>query len=141
MGLNMKLYQVIATTLLAREQCTNTNNTEWYAKHTRKLAQASKLLPSGSGFDVGSTIALDESSPDKIVIDTRYHHMNDVGYYDGWSEHSVIVTPSLCFGFELRITGKDKNDIKDVIYEVFEHALNTHVSDGWDTLVNEDLGA
>ena len=57
--------------------------------------------------------------------------MDEHGGYDGWTEHKIIVTPSLVYGFELRVTGKDRNDIKDYIAEVMHGALSVKAS--WDT--------
>ena len=84
-------------------------------------------LPSGSGFDSGSRIDRDESRPDKIVIATGFHHMNETGYYNGWTKHHVIVTPCLKFGFSIRVTGKDKNGIKEYIADTFHAALSAHI--------------
>jgi hypothetical protein len=85
-----------------------------------RLQKLESFLPSGSGFDNGSTINLKESRPDRLVIDTAFHHMDEHGYYDGWTEHKVIVTPSLQWGYVLRVTGRNRNWIKDYIYEVFD---------------------
>jgi hypothetical protein len=49
--------------------------------------------------------------------------MNTHGYYEGWTEHKVIVTPSW-HGFNIRVTGKDKNQIKEYITETFHYVLN-----------------
>lgn len=43
--------------------------------------------------------------------------------YDGWTDHTVIVTPSLRSGFDIRITGRDRNQTKEYLYEVFDSAL------------------
>lgn len=97
---------------------------EWSERHKdRILAIVKAHMPSGSGFDSGTSFDFDKSSPDKMVFNTYFHHMNDVGYYDGWTEHSVIVTPAF-HGFHLRVTGKNKNDIKDYIGDVFYNALS-----------------
>jgi hypothetical protein len=50
--------------------------------------------------------------------------MNENGFYNGWSDHKVIVTPSLAFGMNIKITGENRNDIKDFLFDVFEHDLN-----------------
>jgi len=79
-------------------------------------------LPHGSGID--AEVTLDDSShAEKIVICFEYHHMNDGGFYDGWTEHTVIVTPSLVNGFSMQITGMDRNQVKDYLYEVFDCSL------------------
>jgi hypothetical protein len=87
-------------------------------------------LPSGSGFDNGTTLDFSKSTPvidkfcriKKIVFSTSFHHMNEHGSYDGWTEHNVIITPDW-HGFHLRVTGKDKNGIKDYIADCFHNAL------------------
>ena len=82
------------------------------------------LLPSGSGFDSGSSIDIDKSKPDnKIIIFTGFHHMTEYGYYNGWTEHQVNVYPSFN-GFNLRITGPNRNEIKDYMHDIFDSALN-----------------
>jgi hypothetical protein len=44
--------------------------------------------------------------------------MDENGYYCGWTEHNIILTPN--FGsFDMRITGKDKNGIKDYLYQLW----------------------
>jgi hypothetical protein len=102
---------------------------DWESRHASRLETATKdYMPSGSGFDSGTTIDLDASTADKLVFSTSYHHMNDVGMYDGWTEHDVIVTPDLASGFKLRITGRDRNGIKEYIAETFDSALRQPVN-------------
>ena len=88
-----------------------------------KLAQLQDLLPSGSGFDAGTQIDLDKSTPEKIVLNTAFHHMNDGGYYDGWTEHTVTVRPSFLWDFDIRVGGRDRNCIKEYIAEMMHQAL------------------
>lgn len=75
-------------------------------------------LPHGSGLDNGVSIDLNRSKSDKIVFNTEFHHMNENGYYDGWTSHSLIVTPKFG-GYDLRITGKNRNGIKEYLYDLF----------------------
>ena len=67
------------------------------------------------------------------MLYTHFHHMNDGGFYDGWTEHSVVVTPSLVYGFDTRITGRDRNDIKNYIGEEMDlrlrNTIKTEVDD------------
>lgn len=119
------LYQEMASLLLAMQNCRESGNIEWCNRHESRLLDLVKNhLPSGSGFDGGTSIDIDASSPDRLIFDTAFHHMNESGYYDGWTGHSVIVKPSLAFGFELRITGQDRNYIKDYIVECFHATLS-----------------
>lgn len=86
--------------------------------------------PSGSGFDCGTEFCLEKSSGNKLVFVTTYHHMNHAGYYVGWTEHKVIITPSFFCDYDMRITGKNKNDIKDYIGDVFAFWLNEMLNVG-----------
>lgn len=82
-------------------------------------------MPSGSGFDDGTTFNFDESNENKLVFNTSFHHMNFHGFYVGWTEHKVVVVPDFRFKYMMNITGRNKNDIKDYIGEVFSAALDT----------------
>jgi hypothetical protein len=124
-----KLYQIMASLIQARINCRASGNREWFERHTDRLEHLAKCyLPSGGGFDNGSKLDLSESTPERIVLSAPYHHMNDGGMYDGWSEHTVIVTPSLASGFNLRITGRDRNAIKAYIAECFYDALTVRLT-------------
>lgn len=123
-----QLYREFAQIVNARLNCLKNGNEEWLNNHTERLEYLTKnFMPSGSGIDIGTTLDLDESTTEKLVFIFSYHHMNDGGYYDGWTEHKLIVTPSLAYGFNLRITGKDRNQVKDYLYETYRFALQTEV--------------
>jgi hypothetical protein len=123
-----KVYQAIAESLLAARNCEKAGDrSEWILRHIDRIKTlCAAALPHGSGFDNGSKIDLERSTPERLVFSTAFHHMNEHGYYDGWTEHTVIVTPSLVFGFELRVTGRNRNDIKDTIHECFHYALGAN---------------
>lgn len=123
------MYQLMASTLAALDNCFECGNVEWIERHTETLEGFDANLPSGSGFDSGSSLDLDRATPDRLVITTSFHHMDESGGYDGWSEHSVIVTPSLAHGFDVRVTGKNRNDIKEYIAEMFDAALGEVIHD------------
>ena len=102
------------------------NASVWADKHEDTIERLVKdFMPSGSGFDSGTKIDLDASHADKLVFTTGYHHMNDGGFYSGWTEHTVAVTPSLQHGYSLRISGRNRNEIKDYMHESFNHALRS----------------
>lgn len=125
-----RIYQLLAGLVDARLRSIERGNTEWVERHAERIARVvSEYLPSGSGFDSGTTLDLDVSKPDRLVFRTAFHHMNEGGYYDGWTDHNVIVTPSLAFGFNLRITGRDRNEIKDYIAETFRYVLDAERSE------------
>jgi hypothetical protein len=118
------LYSELASTVQARLNCIAAHNEEWEAKHEEHiLSLVEDYMPSGSGFDSGTKIDLDRSHADKLVFNTAYHHMNESGMYDGWTEHTVTVLPSLHGQFNLRISGRNRNDIKEYISEEFYYVL------------------
>jgi hypothetical protein len=88
-----------------------------------RIKRLESLLPSGSGIDSGCKILSSDSGKDKVKISFSFHHLNDGGFYDGWTDHILTVNPTLT-GIELNISGKNKNDIKDYLYQVFEECLN-----------------
>ena len=64
----MKLYQKIASTIIAAHNCEKSANLDWLKKHKETLCDIEKdILPHGSGIDSGCTINLDKSSDSKIV--------------------------------------------------------------------------
>tara|TARA_R110000868_G_scaffold96843_3_gene266311 strand:- start:2456 stop:2845 length:390 start_codon:yes stop_codon:yes gene_type:complete len=121
------IYQVIAGRTEAIKSCIKTGSKEWEDKHGEILDAIEKDLPRGSGIDSGTTIDRELTTRSKIVLKTAYHHMDTNGYYDGWTEHTVIVTPSFD-GIDIRITGRNRNDIKDYLHEIFDHALSQQVN-------------
>ena len=84
-------------------------------------------MPSGSGFDAGTTLNFERSTPEKLVFDTAYHHMSEHGFYCGWTDHRVTVTPSFDSGYNLRVSGRDRNDTKSYIEDTFRAALSREV--------------
>lgn len=98
---------------------------KWLDRHEDRISSLIReYMPSGSGFDSGTKIDLDISHMDKLVFTTSFHHMNEFGMYDGWTEHTVTITPSF-IGFNIRISGRNRNDIKGYIGEMFQNALMT----------------
>jgi hypothetical protein len=123
----MKNYQKIASLLQAIINCQKSNNQEWEEKHTETIETIMQNSPSGSGFDNSTSLDFFKSTPEKLVFNTAFQHMDENGFYDGWSHHDVIATPSLASGFNLRITGKDRNEIKDYIAEIMDSFLNEEI--------------
>lgn len=120
------LAERIAELVQARANCLAREpvNQEWAERHEeRALDLVSRHLPSGSGFDAGTALDLDKSTGEKLVFTTSFHHMNEGGMYDGWTQHTITVRPSLLFGFVLTVGGRDRNDIKNYIGETFHEAL------------------
>lgn len=116
----MKTFQRIASTLDAIKNCRERGNTEWLEKHEETIERIMETAPSGSGIDAGTKLDRDASKRDKLVFSCGYHHMNEIGYYDGWTEHRITVSPSLLWEIDLKISGRDRNQIKDYLHEVYQ---------------------
>ena len=89
---------------------------------------SAEILPSGSGFNSGTRFDIDKSTMDKLVFHTSYHHMSEHGYYTKWTDHTVTVTPSF-HGFNIKVSGRNHNDIKEYIAESFDCLLNDQTVD------------
>jgi hypothetical protein len=127
------LYREIATCVDAMHNCIKNQEqsphlVEWVGRHRERAEwMAKEYLPSGSGIDSGTTVDVAASTSDKLVLNTAFHHMNERGYYDGWTEHTVTVRPSLMHEITLSISGRDRNDIKDYLHEIFHQALTAEI--------------
>lgn len=118
------LYKLLASAVDTYRRCIEHGNTEWKHNHAERIVYLVKEhMPSGSGIDRGTTLDLDASTGERLVFDFSFHHMDDGGMYDGWTDHKCVVTPFLVFGFNLRITGRDRNQVKEYLHDTYHHAL------------------
>ena len=111
------VYQAIVGKLIAIENCARSGN-PWLANHEAALTTLMDSAPSGSGIDCGVSLLRDECKCERLVFSCDFHHMNEHGYYDGWTHHKAIVTPSLFGRISIRITGRNRNDIKEYLGDV-----------------------
>jgi hypothetical protein len=81
-------------------------------------------LPSGSGIDNGTKVA--DISDSALLLSCGFHHMNDGGMYDGWTEHTIRVKPDWR-GIKLTVTGRNRNEVKDYLGELYYDALTALV--------------
>jgi hypothetical protein len=125
---NQPLYSQLAQIVDARLRCLKTPEThrEAAGRHTTWLqAIVKRHMPHGAGFDNGTTLDLDASHGERLVFRTSFHHMDESGCYDGWTEHTVTVSPSLAFGFRVAVGGdRNRNQIEDYVADVFHDALS-----------------
>lgn len=121
--------EAIAARIEARLNCIARGNGEWKIRHERAVETLCyDHGPSGSGIDAGTKIDWDASRIDRIVLVTAFHHMDQHGVYKRWTDHTVVVTPSLARGFDLRITGENLHEIKDYLHEVYSEWLGSPIS-------------
>ena len=127
--MNQSVAQILSSLIEARQNCRKTSNTVWFERHGERAKRVSyNYLPSGSGIDCGTQLNIDRSTGDKLVFDTAYHHTDGNGSYAGWTEHTVTVRPAFD-GFDIRISGRDRNEIKDYLHECFDMALRQVLTD------------
>lgn len=93
-----------------------------------RIEKLESLLPSGSGINCGCKIDREKSGLKKVVINTSFHHINN-GYYSGWTEHKIVITPNLSDYPDMRITGENKNQIKEYLEDVFSDCLFAEVEE------------
>ena len=120
--------QAISTAIQARENCLKSGNREWWAKWNNEIAHiVANVLPSGSGWDDGTSIDDAKTTADKIVLFGSWHHTDESGGYRGWTNHEIIITPAFT-GVNIRVMGRDRNGIKDYLAEMFHQVMTMSYS-------------
>jgi len=121
-AMNRKLYQEIAILIKARFDLTLKQNNQYIVNFEDKIKTLTKEhFPSGSGFDGFYFFDL-EYRPNTLVFFAEFHHMNDVGYYDGWSTMKAVIKPDITSGIDFKLTGINrkyrhlKDDFEEMIY-------------------------
>lgn len=121
----MKIYQAIIANSITVDQAASTKQRLEQAKAMIKKIE--KMLPHGSGFDSGTKII--DATSQRIIFETAFHHMDDNGYYCGWTEHRVTVKADLLYGYIVRVSGVNKRGIKEYIQDVFCEILDQEFTD------------
>jgi hypothetical protein len=89
------------------------------------------FMPSGSGFDSGTEFSFDKSTESRLVFNVGFHHMDEHGGYAGWTHHVVTVEATFNSA-NVKVSGRDRNGIKDYIADCFLPALQETVTEEWD---------
>ena len=126
--MTIKKYQALNTAIQAADNCRDTKKEVWLEKWEKYIKSIMDTAPSGGGIDCGTKINWTKTIASNscracLVFDVQFHHMNSNGYYDGWTEHKVIVRPSFS-GIDITITGRNRNEIKEYLHEVYYFWLN-----------------
>lgn len=116
------------------ELADNNLDSQWGPIARARLDQLVDMLPSGSGIDSGTK--LESASATKIVLTAGFHHMNENGYYDGWTEHKITVRP-VFGGLDITISGRNRNDIKEYLHQVYHDALSAMITETVDPETRE----
>ena len=120
------LYAAIAGTLGNIENCKKHDNKLWLERWEAILEKLETYLPSGSGIDAGTQIV--GMSGRNLVFQADFHHMDENGFYDGWTEHRVTIKPCLVFGIDVVVSGKDRNGVKDYLGDIFHEVIKQQVN-------------
>lgn len=132
------LYRVIARTLQARANCIAEGKAYIAARlmHEDNLRDIERnLLPSGSGIDNGCKLEMPDEYDGTFTMTFGYHHMDENGFYCGWTQHAIAVRPSLVSDFDLDMESDledfdDRDDLEDYLAQVFDYTLSRPVQ--WD---------
>ena len=106
------------------ERAENNPNAQWGGIARTRLEQLVNMLPSGSGIDCGTNLV--SASATKIVLECSFHHMDEHGYYDGWTKHRITVRPTFD-SIDISVSGRNRNDIKEYLHEVYALALSEKI--------------
>lgn len=117
----MKLFQLFSHCVaVMQDPGSNPDLQDLYEERLEKLE---KLLPSGSGFDAGTHLLLDESTADKLVFEADFHHRNE-NRYTGWTSHIVYFSVD---DKRTSVTGPDKAGIIEYIKDTFHDRMMKEV--------------
>lgn len=121
------LYQELAAAIGAWKRCADKGDAKWSQRWSARILQLQALLPDGAGIDRGTRVDLHLSHDSKLVMYADFNHMNPPSNLwtdgcDGWSTHTITVTPTFD-GFNLRISGRNRNYVKDHLHDIFSVAL------------------
>lgn len=103
-------------------------------KYEYALEALMKHMPSGSGIDSGTKLLIAESNQEKLVFSVEYHHMNQNGFYCGWSSRLLTITPTLLSEFKLDFSDEDYSGVDCQNYdeetnEEYDDEESFHVED------------
>lgn len=113
----------LSNSLQAYKTCIERGNTEWEEKHRENIEEMLKNLPSGSGLDNGVKFDWDNSTANKLIFSFGFHHLNEGGFYDGWTQHKLTLKPAFIHGYEMKISGPDRNWVKDYLSDLFHEVF------------------
>ena len=115
----MEKYRMLSKLVQARKNTIDNQNSHWQEKHENTIAKIMATAPIGSGINSGTFFDVDKSTKDKLIFWVCFEHMNERGFYTEKTAHKIIVTPSLANKYEVKITGKNKNNIKSYLIDLY----------------------
>ena len=122
--MNRTVARALASSIVASNACHKSGNLLWRNRWGEYIEYIMKSAPRGSGFDSGTKLVEEDCSSKVLVFTTSFHHMDEHGSYDGWTDHTIYVLPDFVLGVDITVSGKNRNNIKDYIAETFLLWLN-----------------
>ena len=95
----------------------------------------SNHLPNGAGIE-DCQLDYEASKRDCLVFTLCYHRMSEVGFYCGYSDHQIVLRPSLSYDFDLSVT------CSEILIDEYEDEENegTMLEEDVTESVNDYLG-
>jgi len=114
--------KTLVAQLVAAHAWNQTVNDQYRNQCETKIRRLESMLPRGSGIDNGTTVV--ECTPTRVILECGFHHMNEHGYYDGWTHHRITITPTFA-GIVVKVSGKDRNQIKEYLADTYSACLES----------------
>jgi hypothetical protein len=84
-------------------------------------AVVKRYMPSGSGFDSGTSLNWVRSNANKLVFTTAFRQEGR------WPQHTVTVTPSFLYQFNIAVSGSNRDEIREFVSDEFAKCLRQEV--------------
>ena len=118
----MNIAAAYAMAQQALVNCQDSGNVKWQGRWLERMEQLTKALPHGSGLN-GKVEFIGSASEDKLTISAEYQHMDESGYYTGWSTYIITVRATF-YGLNVTVKGRKDNDLREYLGELFHNALS-----------------
>lgn len=124
--------QALSALVGARRRCYESGNLDAAYGHEVDIRDIeTNHLPHGSGFDWGTSVDLEQSTEESVVLHMPYERIDENGYYCERCDYSVIVKPAFV-GITIEVFGAPGEDtcnadtdyIGQVLQDVLESSIN-----------------
>ncbi|MFY7937382.1 MAG: hypothetical protein ACOVOQ_08395 [Flavobacterium sp.] len=122
----MKLYKEIARVLGQKNKSLNVIEKELTLFKEVLPIRLNPVIKDGNRIEAGCVISL-KSTKKRIVIDTLYWHTNDSDETSRCTAHQVVITPSFEDEINIRITGKNEDNVKEYLHNIFRESLMSEI--------------
>lgn len=92
---------------------------KWVVPSKARLSELLEPLPRSNGLDAGVVFDWNRSKPNKFIFSFNYYYRDKRGDRSGWTRHQLIITAGYFNKFYMRITGRNKNKMKESLLTLF----------------------